>query len=162
MALRKPLVLVQGVVQQLQSGDTLDAPQSGGDVLAQTNDEATPIVIGTPVYNDVADGVKKGKADAATTARVLGLVRDASITNGVSGAIQVNGVLGFTSTAQVDASFGTTGGFTVGTRYFLSPTTAGLGTVTPPSTGGQYVVELGVAVSTIELNLSSPFKPILL
>lgn len=162
MALRKPLVINSGQVQQLQSGDTLDAPQSGGDVLSQTNDEAGAIVIGTPVYNDAADGVKKGKADAATTARLLGLVRDTSITNGVAGNIQVNGVLPFASTAQVDAVFGTTGGFTFGTRYFLSAGTAGMGTATAPSTVGQYVVELGVAVSTTELNLSNPFKPILL
>lgn len=72
MASRTPLVLVSGQVQQLQSGDTLNAPKTGGDVLSQTNDKAGAIVIGTPVYNDAADGVKKGKADAAPTATYAG------------------------------------------------------------------------------------------
>lgn len=163
MALRKPIVFSSsGLKQQLQSTDTLDAPQAGGDVLVQTNDEAGAIVIGTPVYNDVADGVKKGKADAATTAQIIGLVRDTTITNGVAGSIQTNGVLSFASTAQVDAVFGTTGGFTVRTRYFLSAATAGLGTATAPTTVGQYNVQLGMAISTLELQLTTPFEPILL
>ena len=161
MALRKPLVLVNGVKQQLQSGDTLDAPQSGGDVIVQTNDEAGAIVIGTPVYNDANDGVKKAKADASATKDVIGLVRDVSITNGVAGSIQLSGILSAT-TGQWDIAFGTTGGLTKGTRYFLSPTTSGLGTATAPTTTGQYVVELGIAISTTELILSASFEPMLL
>lgn len=161
MALRKPLVLVSGQTQQLQSTDTLDAPQSGGDVVSQTNDEAGAIVIGTPVYNDANDGVKKAKADASGTKDVIGLVRDASITNAVAGAIQTSGILSAT-TGQWDAVFGTSGGLVKGTRYYLSAVTAGLGTLTAPSTVGQYVVELGIAISTTELLLSSPFRPILL
>jgi hypothetical protein len=160
MALRKPLVLVSGVKQQLQAGDTLDAPQSGGDVIVQTNDEATPIVIGTPVYNDAADGVKKAKADASGTSNVIGLLRDVSITNGVAGSIQTSGTLTAT-TAQWDAVFGTTGGLTFGTRYFLSAATSGQGTATAPSTVGQNVVLLGIANSSTELQLSN-FEPILL
>jgi hypothetical protein len=160
MALRKPLVQVGGQLQQLQSTDTLDAPQSGGDVVSQTNDEAGAIVIGTPVYNDANDGVKKAKADASGTKDVIGLVRDTSITNGVAGAIQTSGIIAAT-TGQWDTALGTSGGLTKGTRYYLSATTAGLGTSTAPSTVGQYVVELGLAISTTEL-LLSPFRPILL
>jgi hypothetical protein len=160
MALRKPLVLNAGQIQQLQSADTLDAVQSGGDTLTQTNDEAGAIVIGTPVYNDANDGVKKAKADASGTKDVVGLVRDTSITNATTGAIQISGVLSAT-TGQWDAVFGTSGGLTRGTRYYLSAGTAGLGTATAPSTVGQYVVELGIAVSTTEL-LLSVFRPILL
>lgn len=158
--LRRPLVIASGQIQQLQSADTLDAPQSGGDVIAQTNDEAGAIVIGTPVYNDANSGVKKAKSDAVGTKDVIGLVRDTSISNGVAGAIQTNGVLTAT-TGQWDTAFGTSGGLTKGTRYYLSAATAGLGTVTAPSTAGQYVVELGLALSTTELVLNG-FKPILL
>lgn len=161
MSLRKPLVLNSGQIQQLQSGDTLDAVQSGGDAVVQTNDEASPIVIGTPVYNDAVDGVKKAKADAVGTKSVIGLVRDTSIGAGSTGAIQVSGVLTAT-TGQWDAAFGTTGGLAFGVRYYLSAATAGLGTVTAPSTTGQYVVELGIALSTTELLLSASFQPILL
>ena len=160
MSLRKPLVLVSGQIQQLQSADTLSAPQSGGDVVIQTNDEASPIVICTPVYNDADDGVKKAKADAIGTKSAIGLVYDSSISNGVSGAIQVNGIVSAT-TGQWDAVFGTTGGLAFGTRYYLSAATAGLGTSTAPSAVGQYVLELGIAISTTELLLTMN-QPILL
>ena len=160
MSLRKPLVLNSGQIQQLQSTDTLSAPQSGGDVVIQTNDEASPIVICTPVYNDADDGVKKAKADAIGTKSAIGLVYDSSITNGVSGAIQVNGIVSAT-TGQWDAVFGTTGGLAFGTRYYLSAATAGLGTSTAPSAVGQYVLELGIAISTTELLLTMN-QPILL
>ncbi len=161
MASRLPLVLVSGQIQQLQSADTLAAPQTGGDVLSQTNDESSPIVIGAPVYNDAADGVKKAKADASGTTKLIGLVRDASITNGVAGIIQLNSVLSAT-TGQWDAVAGTSGGLTFGTRYYLSAATAGLLTSTPPSAVGQYVAEVGIAISTTELLLSAPFRQILL
>src|SRR5438477_522397 len=52
MALRKPLVLINGQRQQLPSGDTLDAPQSGGDVIALTNDEAGALIPGNVMYID--------------------------------------------------------------------------------------------------------------
>ncbi len=161
MAAKKPIVLTGGQFEQLQSTDYLSVPQGGGDVVVQTNDEAGAIVIGTPVYNDANNGVKKAKADASGTKDVIGLVYDASISGAASGTIQINGVVSAT-TAQWDTAFGTTGGLTKGTRYFLSAATAGLGTSVAPSAVGQYVVELGIAISATELLLSAPFKPILL
>jgi len=161
MATRIPLVLVAGQIQQLQSADTISVPSvTAGVVLQQTNDEAGPIVIGTPVYNDANDGVKKAKADAAGTKDVIGLVKDASIANGVAGAIQCDGVLA-ASTAQWDAVFGTTGGLSKGQRYYLSAATAGQGTATAPSSVGNYVMELGIAISTTELRIGMG-DPILL
>jgi hypothetical protein len=149
MALRKPLVISSGQVQQLQAGDTLDAPQSGGDITVITNDESSPVVIGTPVYIDANDGFKKAKADASATKDVFGLA-NGTITNGLTGPVMSGGILTAT-TAQWDAVAGTTGGLTKGTRYFLSATTAGNLTATAPSTVGQYVVEVGIAISTTEL-----------
>jgi hypothetical protein len=162
MALKKPLVIYSGLPGQIISTDTLDVPGvAAGDVVQQTNDEAGPIVIGTPVYNDANDGVKKAKGDASGTKDVMGLVKDVSITNAVAGAIQTTGILAAT-TAQWDTVFGTSGGLTKGTRYFLSAATSGLGTSTAPSTVGQFVVLLGIALSTTELSLASPFTPIAL
>jgi len=161
MAIRQPLVIVNGLIQQLQSGDTMNAPQAGGDIVSQTNDEAGSIVICTPVYNDVNDGVKKAKADAAGTASVIGLMQSVTTATTVAGNVMTSGILTAT-TGQWDAVFGTTGGLTKGTRYFLSPTTAGLGTATAPSTVGQLVVPLGVAISTTELKLDGVYSPILL
>lgn len=151
MALRKPLVVnAAGEIATLPAGDTLNVPTTGVNTIAQTNDEAAPIVIGAPVYNDAADGVKKAKADAAGTSKVMGLVADISITNAVAGNIATDGVLTAT-TGQWDAVFGTTGGLIFGTIYFLSAGTSGLGTGTAPSASGQYVARLGIALSTTEL-----------
>lgn len=160
MALRKPLVLNAGLVQQLQSGDTLDAVQSGGDAVIQTNANAGSIVIGAPVYSSANNSVDKAQGNAAATSKVLGLVRDTSIGTGATGAIQINGILTAT-TGQWDAVFGTTGGLTVNTRYYVSASTAGLGTDTAPSTVGQYVIFLGTAISTTDLNINIE-SPVLL
>lgn len=162
MALKIPLVVYSGLPGQLLSTDTLSVPGiAAGDVIQQTNDEAGPIVIGTPVYNDANDGVKKAKADASGTKDVIGIVLTASIANATPGSIQTTGVITAT-TGQWDTAFGTSGGLTKGTRYFLSATTSGLGTSTAPSTTGQFVVLLGIAISTTELSLASPFTPIAL
>ena len=93
MALKKPICIYSGQLAQIASTDTLDVPGiAAGDVVVLTNDESSPIVIGAPVYMDSADGVKKAKADATGTKNVIGLVKDASITNGTTGGI-VNTVL---------------------------------------------------------------------
>lgn len=150
MALRKPLVLNNGRTQQLQAGDTLDATVAVQNIQKSlTNDEASPIVIGAPVYSDAASGVKNAKADAPGTSDVVGLVGEVSIAAATPGAIVIDGVLSAT-TGQWDAVFGTTGGLTFNTIYYLSSATAGLGTATAPSTPGESVVELGIALSTTE------------
>ncbi len=159
MALRKPLVIVSGQVEQLQAGDTLDAPQTGGDVVVQTNDEAGPLVPGAPVYNDAADGVKNGKADAVGTSQIIGLALTA-IPAAASGSIQTSGPMTLT-TAQWDAITGLVGGLTFGVRYYLDPASAGMLTPTAPTTVGQLVVEVGIAVSTTDM-LVAPRTPILL
>jgi hypothetical protein len=160
MALRKPLVLNSGQIQQLQSGDTLDAPQSGGDVIVLTNDDVGANVIGSPVYIDAADGFKAARANASGTTKVAGLVAAASIASAASGNVMVGGVLTAT-TGQWDTAFGTSGGLTPGTTYYLSDATAGKGTPTAPSTSGSYIVRLGVALSTTELMVKIE-SPILL
>jgi hypothetical protein len=153
MALRKPLVMNAGQIQQIQVGDTLDAPQGGGDVISQTNDEVGAVVIGCPVYNDANDGVKKAQANAAATAACIGLMATTSTAAAGSGSVMTNGVLTATTT-QWDAVAGTTGGLTKGTRYYLSAATAGIITSTAPTTVGQYVVELGIGISTTEMLLN--------
>lgn len=159
MALRKPLVLNAGQVQQLQAGDTLDAPQGGGDQVVLTNNNAGTLVPGTPVYTVANDAVDKAKADASATKNVIGMVA-ASISAAASGPITISGVLTLT-TGQWDTAFSTTGGLTKDVRYFLSAGTAGLGTVTAPSTVGNFLVEIGIAISTTELKVDIK-QPILL
>src|SRR5207245_619395 len=146
MASRKPLVLVSGQLAQLPVGDTLAAPLAGAQEVSLTNDDVASHIPGQVVYLDTNDGVKKAKADAAGTANAFALA-SATVANGVAGVYATDGILTLT-TAQWDAAFGTTGGLTANTIYYLSATTAGLGTVTPPGTVGQYVVRLGIALST--------------
>ncbi len=152
MALRSPLVIINGQVQNLPAADTLDAPQSGGDVIVLTNDEVGSTVIGTPVYMDAASGFKKARANAAGTKNVIGLQRDTSITAAASGSVQTNGVLHAT-TGQWDTVTGGSGGLTFNTKYWLDPSTAGMITSTAPSTGGQYVAPIGIALSTTDLKI---------
>lgn len=153
MTVRSPIVIgANGLFQQLQSGDTLNVPTSGANTIAMINNEVGAIVIGTPVYAQAAGAVKKALASAAATSKVEGLIYDVSIAASGSGQMATSGLLTAT-TAQWDAVAGTTGGLTFNTNYFLSPTTAGQLTATPPATVGQNVVRIGRALSTTTMML---------
>lgn len=160
MALRKPLVIIAGQVQQLPSGDTLDARAAEVDVVALTNGNISSIVIGSPVYSDSAGSVDLAQADSSGTVEVLGLVKDVSIGAASSGSIQTDGILAAT-TGQWDAVTGETGGLVAGTVYFLDPSTAGKLTLTAPTTASEYVVRVGKAISTTEMEITIE-PPILL
>jgi hypothetical protein len=152
MALRKPLVLVSGRVQQLQSGDTLNATVVENNSVTQT--AAATLIAGQVVYSSAADTVNKAKADAAGTVKAIGLTT-AAISSAATGSVQTSGIVTLT-TGEWDAAFGTTGGLTFNTTYYLSAATAGLGTSTAPSSVGQYVKEIGIAISTTELLITTP------
>jgi len=151
MAAKKPLALYSGQLQQLQTGDTLDAEVSGKETVSLTNKNAGTITICQAVYiKSTADQCDLAQADAAGTSDVIGLVADATITADASGSIQTNGVVTAT-TGQWDAVAGTTGGLAAGTKYWLSAATAGNITATPPTSG--YITYVGVGLSTTELLL---------
>jgi hypothetical protein len=152
MSIKLPLVLSGGLIEQLQSGDSLSASP---ELRTFTNNNAGSIVIGTPVYMTAADHVDKAKADATGTCDVIGLVYDTSISTTASGAIQVDGIFVATTT-QWDAVAGTSGGLTFNTIYYLDPATPGMLTATPPSASGQFSVMVGRALSTTELELTLP------
>ena len=154
MAQRKPLVIVNGQIQQIQAGDILDAVVNEVDIAQATNNEATPIVIGSPVYVDGAGTVKLALADALATARILGFVKDTTIAAAASGNIQTDGVI-VATTGEWDTVAGTTGGLTAGDFYFLSAATAGLITATAPTTAGEVIVNLGLALSATELDVNN-------
>jgi len=160
MALRKPLVIVDGKLQQIQSGDTLNAVCTEVDVVSMENGNAGTMLIGHAVYVEANDTVELAQADAAATVEVLGLVQPATITAAASGYIITDGVLTAT-TDQWDVITGDVGGLTAGTVYYLDPDTAGLLTTTAPTTVGDYVVRVGKALSTLDLEISIS-QPILL
>jgi hypothetical protein len=153
MALRKPLVVNSGEVQQLQSGDTLDAPQAGGDDVTMTNGNAGALVIGTPVYVSGNNTVDKAKADASGTSKGFGCMVPVSTGAATPGAVRRDGVLAAT-TGQWDTITGGAGGLVANTEYYLDPATAGKLTSTPPSTVGQYLVKIGRGISTTELDIA--------
>jgi hypothetical protein len=141
MAVRKPLVLVSGEIQQLQAGDTLSGPVAEVAVIQLTNDDTGAHALGDIVYIDAADGAKKAKADAGATAKAFAFATGA-ITNGAVGSYQTDGILsGLT-------------GLTAGAAYYLSAATAGAMTTTAPSIVGQYVTRVGRAISTTEFEIS--------
>lgn len=147
MALRKPLVIVSGLIRQIDAADSLDASVAEVDVISLTSDAI--FVAGQIVYASAADHADKARANAVGTSKVIGFAKTA-IGSGAAVNVQTNGVLALTTT-EWDAIMGTSGGLTFNTFYFLSAATAGLGTATAPSTVGQTVVLLGVALSTTEL-----------
>jgi hypothetical protein len=145
----------------LQAGDSISVARRQYSSRSVTNGEgAAAIVIGAPVYASAADTVKKAKADAKATSKLVGLGLDASIAAGGTGNIITGGILVATTT-QWDAVAGTTGGLAFNTEYFLDPATAGKITSTPPTTVGQCLVLVGIALSTTELELQIE-QPILL
>lgn len=158
MATRSPLVIVNGAIQQLQSGDQLAAGVAFADLRTLTNGEtATALVIGAPAYMFAAGSVKRAQANAASTSKVIGLGYDVSTAFGASGQLINSGVMTAT-TAQWDAVTGGTGGLVFNTTYYLDATTVGKLTPTAPSATGQSVVQVGVALSTtdMEILLGSP------
>lgn len=162
MVLRKPLVLGDdGLPQALQSGDTISAPTNAPSLRTTTNGEATAAMpFGTPVYASAGNAVKRGQANAKATAKIIGLVYDATIAAGASGSINQNGIMTGT-TAQWDAVAGTSGGLAVGAYYFLDATNPGKLTAAPPTTAGQVNVCIGSALSSTELEVDVEL-PILL
>lgn len=158
MAARKPLVIVSGQIQQLQSGDTLANVESG--IVSLTNDNAGSIVIGAPVYSSSTASVDVAQADAIGTADVIGLVADTSIASAAAGNIQTNGILTAT-TGQWDTITGDAGGLTFNTTYFLDPDNVGKLTDTAPSLDGDVVTRVGKALSTTQMKIDIQ-PPILL
>jgi len=153
MATKKPLVISNGIVQQLQSGDTLEAAQATVNVQTFTNGESSAaLVIGTPVYVSAAGTVKRAQANALSTADVIGLWRAISTAAAGSDQAVLDGVL-VATTGQWDAVTGQSGGLTPGARYYLDPSTPGKLSTTAPTTTGQVVVGCGLAISTTEMEV---------
>jgi hypothetical protein len=150
MAVRKPLVIEAGQIEQLQAGDTLDVTLV--ELQSLTNANAGTINIGQPVYISAASSVDLADAGAAATKEVIGLVFDTTILTTATGSILVEGVMTAT-TVQWDAVTGGTGGLTPGSIYYLDPGTPGLLTLTAPTTTGQFVAPVGKALSTTKLKL---------
>ena len=160
MAIRKPLVIVDGVVRQMAAADVLDAQFNEVDFVTAENGEVGAVGIGTPVYVSAADMVLNALADALSTSGVIGLVVDISVAPNDPARILTDGRITAT-TAQWDAVSDETGGLVAGSTYFLDPTTAGKLTAIAPTAEGKVVVKIGRALSSTTLEISIDW-PILL
>ncbi len=151
--IKKPLVITNGQLEQLQTGDVLASIPNTIDVI---NGEVSILLTGGTVYISEANTVKYAKADDEITKNVIALCV-ADIANSATGAIRISGRLTLTTT-EWDVATGDTGGLTPGASYFLSGTTAGRITKTAPISG--YVVRVGVAVSLVdfEISINVPIK----
>lgn len=148
MAIKKPLVLTNGEIEQLQAGDSIDVqPDSYEATFTST------VIAGEPVYIDGASSVDQANANASGTSEVAGLSA-AAVTATNTGTVIFNGTVTLT-TAEWDAVAGTTGGLTAGTKYYLSDAAAGriVDQASIPTTATRYVVELGEAIDSTDLLL---------
>jgi len=150
MSIRKALVLNNGQIEQLQTGDTLSSVQ---DLVAAGNSETGSIVLGQPVYISGGGSVGLANADSAGKQRVFGLVYDASISAGVSGSILTDGLVDQADWTAVIGS-----ATLVPQSVYYLDTTDGQLTAVAPSTG--YVVEVGQALSVavFEIYQKAPIK----
>jgi hypothetical protein len=166
MAAQKPLVIISGQIQQLPTGDTLAAAASNPESIIMTNANVGAIVIGTPVYVSADSSVDKANASGVSTAHVLGLVVEATIATTNPATIQTGGV--FTATAPqwnavAETAIGTpaTTGLTPGSVYFLSSTVGKISSVAPTGAAALVAV-VGVALSTLELEIDTNRAGVLL
>ncbi len=154
MAVKKAIVITNGQLEQLQTGDRLDL----GNIITKTNNSGGAMVIGNAVYINGANALL-ARANAQSTIRVAGLVINTSVADGNPADILTDGILTAT-TGQWDAITGQVGGLTVGADYFLSAATAGLLTITAPTTAGEFVLRVGHALSAteFEIEIQQPIK----
>lgn len=147
--IKKPLVLTNGEIEQIQSGDLLSPiPNS----LQLTNGNSGDLPTCAPVYISASDTIEHATADDFPN--VIGLVIEV-ITLGNSGVVQVDGKMTAT-TAEWDAVTGQAGGLTSGAVYYLGAI-GGL-TLTPVTTG--FLTRLGIAINPtdLEIKISRPIR----
>ena len=121
----------------------------------------SPLQVGfdATAFEDVSDG------DALYMRTSDGQVGRASAADGTSEAATVVGFANSNVSANLTVKvivvgLKTISGLNAGDLYFLSPTTSGLITLTPPSTAGQAVVRLGEAAtnSSLAIQIEPPIK----
>lgn len=127
---------------------------SAGTTHTKTNNGPLPLYIGMPVHSSGIGAVARADANSGNTSDLMGLTADLEIQPGQSGRIQTSGILTAT-TGQWDAITEQVGGLIEGATYYLHVAPSGRLTTVPPSTTGQYVVIVGVAVSPTQMFINT-------
>jgi len=151
MAAVTPLIFYSDTadIEVLRAGDTLLGVAGSQDDISLTNASGAIAAPGSPVYISAASSFANSRANATTTAKVIGLVV-ASIANSASGAVRKDGTLTLT-TGEWDTITGQTGGLTAGSAYYLSSATAGRMTTTVPTTN--FFLPIGIAMSSTDFEI---------
>ena len=149
MAVRLPLVQVDGEIQELQAGDNID---TAADTITRTF--TATVVAGAVLYVDGNGSVDQAQANAEGTSQVIGLAK-AAVTIGNPGDVSTDGTVTLT-TGEWDVITGEAGGLTFDNKYYLSDAAAGRLLQEDNLAGlgaGEYVVEVGIGLSTTELQM---------
>ncbi len=146
MSKKKPLVITNGQIERLQSGDRLDLANSA----TKQNETGNTINIASPVYVS-SDNAIMAQADTQNTVRVAGLA-ESTTNNGDPIEVISDGVF-VATTGEWDTVTGDSGGLTPGSDYWLSAATAGKLTTTAPDSTGNFVQRVGHALSATELEI---------
>jgi hypothetical protein len=147
MSKKKPLVITNGQIERLQSGDRLDLSNSA----TKQNNTGNTVNIATPVYVSGTVNAVMAQADTQNTVRVAGLA-ESTTNNGDPMEVFSDGVF-VATTGEWDAVTGDSGGLTPGSDYWLSAATAGKLTTTAPDATGNFVQRVGHALSATELEI---------
>ena len=148
----KPLVIVAGQVRELESSESLNATVTAKEIIRLTADSNYAATVGDAVYIDTFGKAQPAKADAAASTYPVGFVRGAAD----GGTIAAGEVLDIQTDGQAEGF----SGLTAGQKLYLSEQTAGAVTATAPSTGGQYVVPVGRALTATDIlvEVGEPIK----
>ena len=139
---------------QYQGQQVVGSAPSG---FSATNGDAAGLVIGNVVYFDSVGDAVKAQADADISALGVGF---ATGTIGIAGDgnFQLDGIMTASEAEWNAVTEEGAGGLTEGARYFVSEITAGKITTTAPSSVGETVVQIGVAVSSTQLKITDTLQ----
>ena len=150
MATHRPVVLINGKLSLLPTGDTLAAKVQEVDVIELQAKEV--LVAGMAVYCSAGFQVMKAKADDDTKANVLGLAL-ASAALDAYVQVQTDGVLELSDWTQSAGS----AALEVGTDYYLD-STAGVLTGNIPASGNLVYVGRAIAPQRLEISIQRAIK----
>lgn len=141
------------------AADPLAAAGTSATISLTFSDDNGAAPPGTPVCpSDTDNQCLTAKADDLPSGQVIGLVTEAGV-DGETVPVQPGGVLTLT-TAQWDTVLHNLvpAGLVSGALYYLSDTTAGKLTEVAPTTPGDYVTPVGMALSTTKMliQISAP------
>ena len=130
---------------------------AAASIFAATNNSGSGVVIGNVVFfNTVGDAVK-AQADVEATMLGVGFASE-TIADTTSGDFQVDGIMIATEAEWNAVTEEGAGGLTEGAKYFVSEITAGKITTTAPSVVGEFVVQIGIALTSTKLKITDTLQ----